>query len=59
MAVTRYCTSCGLDRREGERFCRNCGAPFGTAEARVLDPAGVGDRDEPTIPRAPASPAPG
>lgn len=33
--VTRYCPSCGLERREGERFCRNCGAPLGTGQTRL------------------------
>ncbi|HET7236547.1 MAG TPA: zinc ribbon domain-containing protein [Actinomycetota bacterium] len=33
--VTRYCPSCGLERREGERFCRNCGAPLGTGQTSL------------------------
>jgi hypothetical protein len=34
-SVTRYCPSCGLERREGERFCRNCGAALGTGQTRL------------------------
>ena len=33
--VTRYCPKCGLERREGERFCRNCGTPLGTGETSL------------------------
>ena len=32
MAVTRYCPRCGPERREGERFCRNCGQALETGE---------------------------
>lgn len=60
MAVTRYCPNCGLERREGERFCRNCGHALGTGEtelhaspvtARAAAPA------EPTAPIPPVAPA--
>lgn len=48
MVVTRYCTSCGIDRREGDRFCRNCGAPVGTGETGLHDTPT--EADEPTAP---------
>lgn len=35
MAVTRYCPNCGLERREGERFCRNCGHALGTGQTKL------------------------
>lgn len=52
MAVTRYCAKCGLDRREGERFCRNCGAPLGTGETRFHDSPGSAAAGESTTPIA-------
>lgn len=50
MAVTRYCTRCGIDRREGDRFCRNCGAPVGTGETSLHDTPT--EADNPTAPVA-------
>jgi zinc-ribbon domain len=38
VTVTRYCPSCGLERREGERFCRNCGHALGTGETALHAP---------------------
>lgn len=60
MAATGYCPNCGLERREGERFCRNCGAALGTGatslhESPVASP--VAPTTEP-MPPARAAPAP-
>ena len=33
--ATRYCPKCGLERREGERFCRNCGTALGTGQTSL------------------------
>jgi hypothetical protein len=73
VAVTRYCPNCGLERREGERFCRNCGHALGTGETKLhATPVAAGapaapaeptapippvGRDEPTAPVAPVAPA--
>jgi hypothetical protein len=56
VAATRYCPNCGLERREGERFCRNCEAPVQAAAAAPATPtapppAAAGS--------APADPPPG
>jgi hypothetical protein len=57
MAVTRYCTTCGLDRREGDRFCRNCGAELGTGTTQLRDTLAL--EGEPTAPvRQATMPAP-
>lgn len=55
MAVTRYCTRCGIDRREGDRFCRNCGAPVGTGETRLHDTPTEADHPTAPLPGARAS----
>lgn len=31
-----YCTQCGLEEREGQAFCPNCGKPAGTPTAPVV-----------------------
>lgn len=60
MAVTRYCPNCGLERREGERFCRNCGHALGTGETELhaspVASAAPASRAEPTAPIPPTSP---
>jgi hypothetical protein len=68
VAVTRYCPNCGLERREGERFCRNCGHALGTGETSLHESpltasAPAATPAEPTAPNPPvrhsAPPAPG
>lgn len=58
MAVTQYCPRCGIDRREGERFCRNCGQELGTG-APSSQSADETAGSEPTRPLAVGQPAPG
>jgi hypothetical protein len=63
-SVTRYCPSCGLERREGERFCRNCGTPLGSGQTKlhaspVADPEPAQVTQPPTAtPEAVPLPAP-
>lgn len=65
--VTRYCPRCGFERREGERFCRNCGAPLGSGQTDLhpspeLPPSDPPSVDPPPVgapsPRAQGSPLP-
>jgi hypothetical protein len=57
VAVTRYCPNCGLERREGERFCRNCGHALGTGETELhASPVAAAAPATPTEPTAPMSP---
>jgi hypothetical protein len=54
MAGAGYCPTCGIDRRQGDRFCRNCGRDLGAADPHEVTVVRevVG---EPTTPLTPAA----
>ena len=58
MAVTRYCPNCGLERREGERFCRNCGHALGTGETQLHASPVTAGAAGPAAPAEPTAPIP-
>ncbi|MGH2589788.1 MAG: zinc-ribbon domain-containing protein [Actinomycetota bacterium] len=55
MTITRYCPSCGTERKEGERFCRNCGAALGTGSTKLHRSPEAPTASEPTGQFAPAA----
>lgn len=53
MTGAGYCPTCGIDRRQGDRFCRNCGRDLGGAdpsEVTALREAGGGEATRPLSP---------
>ena len=65
VAVTLYCPRCGLERREGERFCRNCGQALGTGDTVLHEspvattaPLGAPPAAPGGLPPPPAAPEP-
>lgn len=58
MVTTRYCPSCGLERRADERFCRNCGAALGTGATKLQGSPVAGSVAPSTEPLALVSAAP-
>ena len=65
MAVTLHCPRCGLERREGERFCRNCGQALGTGDTVLHEspvattaPLGAPPAAPGGLPPPPAAPEP-
>jgi hypothetical protein len=57
VAITRYCPSCGTERKEGERFCRNCGTALGTGSTKLHRSLEIPAASEPTGQLAPAAAA--
>jgi len=53
-----YCTSCGREYPEGNKFCENCGAPVGNRQPAAAPPPPSPPPEISETPEPPAEPAP-